>query len=123
MKKLILIGMATIMLLSGGCSSLYRATITVTELRKEVMNDLGDELRAGRISAENWQKVVEVDNRYRQAAHAARVTLEAYRDAGTGDPAAAMLAVKTVVLELINILASYQDVETERNQLTKAVKL
>lgn len=106
-----------------GCGTLNQTIITVTEIRKEVMNDLGEALRNGQIDAATWQKVVEYDNHYRMAARTARIALERYRDFGEGDPAASLLAVKDAVFQLIAILGNYQDVTVERSQLTNATKL
>lgn len=120
MKKLLSI--LCIALLSG-CGTLNQTIITVTEVRKEVMNDLGQALRDGRLTAATWMKIVEYDNQYRAAARTARIALERYRDFGEGDPAASFLAVKDAVFQLITILGNYQDVTVERNQLTNATKL
>lgn len=109
--------------LLAGCGTLNQTIVTITEVRKEVMNDLGQALRDGQIDAATWQKVFEYDNQYRMAARTARIALERYRDFGEGDPAASFLAVKDAVFQLIAILGNYQDVTVQRNQLTNATKL
>lgn len=124
MKKLLtMIAVATTLFLCGGCNTLFTSIVTITEIRHEVMNDLGDELRAGRISASTWAKVEQFDAEYRKAASAARITLVTYKETGSGDPVKAILSVKSAVLELINLLADYKPVSEHQSNLAKASQL
>lgn len=124
MKTIITVFVTLLLLCSGmTCRDTYTGIVTVTEIRHAVMNELGEELRAGRIDAATWEKVVQADNEYRKVARSTRIALERYRDFQEGDPLAAMLAVKATVLELINILAGYQNTVGHVQQLEKASKL
>lgn len=120
----ILITLAVCLLLAG-CKSTYQAIVTVTEVRFAVMNELGEERRAGRINDEDWQKVVEMDEQYRFAANAAADALTIYQQTGQGDPGAILRTVKASVTLLIDTLARYQVVfaEKQNKNLSKATNL
>lgn len=108
-----------------GCTNLNRTIITITDIRFAVMNELGAERRAGRINDEDWQKIVEIDDRYRFAANTAADVLTVYQQTGQGDTTAAIRAVKDVVTILIDTLAKYQVVfaANQKAQLSKSTKL
>lgn len=124
MKKLLTTtAIAITLFLCGGCKTVFTSVVTITEIRHEVMNELGDELRAGRIGSDTWAKVEQFDAEYRKAASAARITLVTYKETGSGDPVKAILSVKSAVLELINLLANYKSVNNHQDNLSKATKL
>jgi outer membrane protein TolC len=110
-----------------GCSTVYQSVVTVTDVRKSVMNDLGLMYRQGLITAEQDAKIAKFDADYLGAAKALQVTLEAYK-AGTAtdvDVATRMQTVKQAVHELINIVAMHMVTNAQQHQadLTKATKL
>jgi hypothetical protein len=102
MKKYIAL-VAAILLV--GCQSFYSSVVTVTEIRKSVMNQYGTLYRAGHISVETRDKVRIADARYLQAADTMRLALIAYQaGTSTNDPAAVLEQVKEPVYAIVNII-------------------
>lgn len=88
-----------------GCQTFYSSVVTVTEIRKSVMNQYGTLYRAGHISIETRDKVRIADARYLQAADTMRLALIAYKaGTSTNDPAATLEQVKEPVYAIINII-------------------
>jgi len=102
MKKYLAI-VATVVLV--GCASLYSSIVTVTEVRKSVMNQYGVLYRAGHISVETRDKVRAADAQYIVAADVMRLSLIAYKaGTSTNDPAAMLEQVKAPVYSIIQII-------------------
>jgi Flp pilus assembly secretin CpaC len=120
--KRVLITIAVVGLLTG-CASLYKSIITITEVRNTVMNELGVQYRAGRITPEIDVKIAAADKAYRAAATEAQVVLEAYKATKIGDATQSLIAVKKAVMTLVDILALYTDATVQYKNLTKATKL
>ncbi len=110
-------------ILLTGCSNLYRSVVTVTEVRHAVMNELGAEFRAGRMSTETWLKVEQADLQYRTAAAAAEQSLVTYKATGQGNTADAIRVVKVSVSTLIELLAGFQSTAAHTKNLRKATDL
>jgi len=88
-----------------GCQTFYSSVVTVTEIRKSVMNQYGTLYRAGHISVETRDKVRIADARYLQAADTMRLALIAYKaGTSTNDPATTLEQVKEPVYAIINII-------------------
>jgi len=102
MKKYLAI-VATVVLV--GCASLYSSIVTVTEVRKSVMNQYGTLYRAGHISEETVAKVRAADAQYLIAANSMRLALIAYKaGTSTNDPATKLEAVKAPIYGIISII-------------------
>lgn len=125
MKKLLI--MISITALLAGCTTLYSSIVTITEIRKSAMNELGALQRQGKISAETDAKIAQADATYRAAAERAEKALIAYKDgAQTDETTAAIKAVKEAVSGILDILApfiSQSEAVTYQTKLSKAQKL
>ena len=110
-----------------GCQTFYSSTVTVTEIRKSVLNELGVMYRAGRISEETDVKITKLDNDFKQTARALELSLLAVKaGASATDPADKMSEVKEVVGQLIDILvplAGSLVTDGYKSNLEKATKL
>lgn len=110
-----------------GCTTVYQSVVTITDVRKSVMNDFGSMYRQGLITPEQDAQIEKFDADFRSAAQALQITLEAYRigTATDADVAQRLQLVKQSVHELINILARYMVTDAQQHQanLTKATKL
>lgn len=122
MKKLIALTFLTIGLMTG-CGTLYKTIISITDVRNSVMNELGRQYRAGKISPEVDRKIAQADKAYRDTTAVAQSVLETYKTSGNGDPVASITAVKNTVTVLIDILATYTDASTQYRNLSTATKL
>lgn len=122
-NKIALIGL----LLLCGCQTFYSSTVTVTQIRKSVLNELGVMYRAGRISEATDAKITKLDAEFKQTAKALELSLLAVK-AGTEttDPTEKLLATKAVVGQLIDILvplAGSLVTDNYKSNLEKATKL
>ena len=124
MKKYIALAAAVLLV---GCQTFYSSIVTVTEVRKSVMNQYGVLYRAGHISVETRDKVRIADAKYLQAADTMRLTLIAYKaGTSTNDPSAQLEQVKEPVYAIINIIAPLVGevvVKQYNKDLTKANQL
>lgn len=125
MKKLIA------MMLIGclaGCTTFYSSVVTLTQLRKDILNEYGELYRAGLISNETDYKAAQADEAFRQSARALEITLIAYKE-GTADKvevAQQLTAVKTAlgqILILIEPLVVKSEMTRYNQQLATATKL
>lgn len=125
MKKLltfVLVGLV------AGCTTLYTTVVTLTQLRKDILNEYGELYRAGLISSETDYKVFKADELFREAAAAMEVTLVAYK-AGTATDAdvqkklAAVKAALGQILVLIEPLVVKSTAAKFNQQLATATKL
>lgn len=110
-----------------GCQTFYSSTVTVTQIRKSVLNELGVMYRAGRISEATDAKITKLDEEFKQTAKALELSLLAVK-AGTetADPTEKLMATKAVVGQLIDILvplAGSLVTDGYKNDLNKATKL
>jgi len=110
-------------LLLVGCTTVFNSIVTITEVRNNTMNELGNQYRLGKISADVDKKIADADKAYLAAAEAAQRSLEVYKATGQGDPKLILASVKTTVTSLIDILASYANASVQYKQLEKASKL
>jgi len=124
MKKYIAI--AAILILVG-CQSFYSSVVTVTDIHKSVLNELGVLYREGKISNELDMRIEMTDVSFRLGCKSLEASLKAYKaGTSTNDPALKLDMVKQPVHDLIDILAPFV-VKTISNQhyndLNKATKL
>ena len=110
-----------------GCQTFYSSTVTVTQIRKSVLNELGVMYRAGRISEETDAKITKLDADFKQTAKALELSLLAVK-AGTAttEPTEKLIATKEVVGQLIDILvplAGSLVTDKHKSNLEKATKL
>lgn len=117
----------TALVILCGCQSFYSATVTVTQIRKSVLNELGIMYRAGRISEETDAKITKLDIEFIKTVRALELSLIAVKN-GTGEanPTDKLLASKAVVSELIDILvplAGSLTTDKYKSNLNKATKL
>lgn len=124
MKKYIALSLAVLLV---GCQTFYSSVITVTEVRKSVLNELGVLYRAGQISDETDRRIEAADQQFKVAARSMELALLAYKaGTSTNDPAAKLLEVKRPVAELISIMAPYVGkivTDKHNNNLAKATQL
>ena len=124
MKKYLALVAAIVLV---GCQTFYSSVVTVTEIRKSVMNQYGVLYRAGHISVETMEKVHVADAQYLKAAEIMRLTLIAYKaGTSTNDPAATLEQVKEPVYAIINIITPLIGevvAKQYNNNLTKANQL
>lgn len=116
----------TIIILCG-CQTFYSSVVTVTQVRKSVINELGVMYRAGQISEATDLKIAKLDLEFQQAARSLELTLLAVK-AGTAteDPKEKLLATKAVVSQLIDILvplAGSLVTDKHKSNLESATKL
>ena len=124
MKKLLTI-VAVIVL--TGCQTFYSGIVTVTEVRKSVMNEYGKLYRAGQVSEDTVAKVRSADAQYLAAADSLRLALLMYK-AGTttNDPALKLEEVKAPVQAIITVITPLIGkviANQYGNSLTKATQL
>ena len=87
------------------CHKTYTGIVTITEVRKSTMNELGALHRQGLIDEVTDRKIEVADEKYRQAAKVAEIALVAYKNGGQqNDYINALTAVRAAVGELISIL-------------------
>lgn len=124
MKKYIALSVAVLLV---GCNTLYNSIITVTEVRKSVLNELGVMSRQGLISDKTDKQIEEADNQFKTAARSMELALLAYKaGTSTNDPMLKLEEVKAPVRSLIDILTPLagQAVGLKyNNNLNKATKL
>lgn len=124
MKKYLAVGLAIMLV---GCQTFYSSVVTVTEIRKSVINELGVLSRAGQISEETDKKILDADDRFKEAARGMELALIAYKaGTSTNDPITKLQEVKAPVRDMINILAPMvlKTVANKHyNNLEKATKL
>lgn len=124
MKKLI----ALSLILLTGCTTLYTSIVTLTQLRKDIMNEYGVLYRAGQISPETDLKITKADEKFREAAAAMETVLIHYK-AGTAtdaDVTAKLTAVKAAIATVITLIEPYVIVQTTvkfQTQLATAKQL
>lgn len=105
MKKYIALVAAMLLV---GCQTFYSSVVSVTEIRKSVIDELGVLYRAGQITPNTDRKIAELDSQFKAAARVMELSLKAYK-AGvtTEDPAKFLLQVKEPVYALIDVLAPF----------------
>jgi hypothetical protein len=111
----------------AGCATVYQSVVTITDVRKSVMNDLGAMHRQKLLTPEQDAQIAKFDADYLMAAKSLQTVLEAYK-AGTAtdiEVAERLQNVKQLVHNLINIVAMHyvNQADTHRENLTKATKL
>lgn len=110
-----------------GCQTFYSSTVTVTQIRKSVLNELGLLYRAGKISAETDAKITKLDAEFLQAAHALELSLLMVKSGGSDtDPVDKLLDVKVVINQLIEILVPFVNsavADGYKDNLEKATQL
>lgn len=109
-----------IALLVAGCAGIYSTIITITQVRKDVMNEYGKLYRAGKISTELDTKIVKADENYRLAANQCERVLIAYKTgaANKADVAAQIANVKIMLAVILDVLEPYL-VEQKSAQLNQ----
>ena len=124
MKKYIALSLAVLLV---GCQTFYSSVVTVTEIRKSVLNELGTLYRAGQISDETDKRIELADSQFKTAARSMELALLAYKaGTSTNDPAAKLQEVKRPVAELIAIMTPFVGkvvADKHNNKLEKATKL
>jgi hypothetical protein len=124
MKKYLALSLGILLV---GCQTFYSTIITVTDVRKSVMNELGTMYRAGQISDETDKRIGAADAQFIVAARSLELSLVAYKNGtSTNDPSAKLDSVKAPVRELISILtplAGKLVTDKYNNNLNKATKL
>jgi len=109
-----------------GCSTIFSATVTVTEIVDSVMKDWAALSNAHKTTAEIDAKVIAAHNHYREAAKVAQDALIAYKASGDqGQYIATLTALKATVgpiIDLITPLLSPSKVQSLQTKLTKASK-
>jgi Flp pilus assembly secretin CpaC len=110
-----------------GCQTFYSSVVTVTEIRKSVLNELGVMYRAGRISEETDHRITQLDTDFKTTAKSLELALLAYK-AGTttNEPTAKLIEVKAVVSQLIDVLvplAGSLVTDKHKSNLERATKL
>lgn len=125
MKKLI-----SVLLIGAicGCTTLYTSIVTITQLRKDILNEYGQLYRAGLISSEIDYKASLADAAFIEAAAAMEVVLVAYKNgtATDADVQQKFIVVKAAlaeILALIEPLVVKSTANTYRKQLATATKL
>ena len=125
MKKLI-----SVLLIGAicGCTTLYTSIVTLTQLRKDILNEYGQLYRAGLISSEIDYKASLADAAFIEAAAAMEVVLVAYKNgtATDADVQQKFIVVKAAlaeILALIEPLVVKSTANTYRKQLVTATKL
>jgi hypothetical protein len=102
MKKLL---MVATLIVAVGCQTFYSSVVTVTQIRKSVLNELGVMSRNGQISDATDKRIQIADDQFKMAARSMELALAAYKaGTSTNDPALKLLEVKAPVQELIGIL-------------------
>lgn len=125
MKKLIAI---ILIGLVSGCTTLYSSIVTLTQLRKDVMNEYGELYRANLIRPEIDYKITKADEKFREAAAAMEIVLVHYK-AGTAtdaDVTVKLNEVKTAIASILILIEPYivvQKTSTFKQQLATATKL
>src|SRR5689334_1503248 len=102
-NKLLTLG--AILLLTG-CTTLYTAIVTVTQVRNSAMTELARLSVNGMISPETDTKIDNADNIYLLSAKQAQLALETYKNGGPDNRVATMKAVKNAVSGILDILAA-----------------
>jgi len=125
MKKLI-----SVLLIGAicGCTTLYTSIVTVTELRKDILNEYGELYRAGLISPDIDYKASLADAAFIDAAAAMEVVLVAYKngtatDADVQQKFAVVKAALAEILLLIEPLVVKSTADNYHKQLATATKL
>lgn len=124
MKRLLT--MLATALLVAGCAGLYTTVVTITQIRKDTMNEIGRAYREGKISPETDAKIAKADSEYLKAAAMAEKILVAYKEgtATKGAVAAQILGVKAALTSLIDIAEPFLvKPSNQRNQLAAATQL
>lgn len=105
MKKYIALVAAMLLV---GCQTFYSSVVSVTEIRKSVLNELGVLYRAGQITPATDAKITVLDSQFKAAARVMELSLKAYK-AGvtTEDPVQYLPQVKEPVYALIDILTPF----------------
>jgi len=123
MKKILALTAAMLLV---GCTTLYNSVVTITEVRKSTLTELGTFYRLGLISPETDAKIEKADQQFLKAASVLELSLTAYKSGqDVTNKAELIKAVKAPVFELINILATYSvEAATKNNKnLEKANQL
>ena len=125
MKKLISVLLIGVIC---GCTTLYTSIVTITQLRKDILNEYGQLYRAGLISSEIDYKASLADAAFIEAAAAMEVVLVAYKNdtATDADVQQKFIVVKAALAEilvLIEPLVVKSTANTYRKQLATATKL
>ena len=125
MKKLISVLLIGVIC---GCTTLYTSIVTITQLRKDILNEYGQLYRAGLISSEIDYKASLADAAFIEAAAAMEVVLVAYKNgtATDADVQQKFIVVKAAlaeILALIEPLVVKSTANTYRKQLATATKL
>lgn len=96
------------------CHKTYTGIVTLTQVRKSALNELGILHRQGLIDEGTDKKIEMADARYREAARVAEVALVAYKNGGQqSDYLNALEAVRLTVSELIGILMPLKPVTAQ----------
>ena len=110
-----------------GCATFYSTVVTITKIHDSVVSELALLYNSGKISKETNAKILLYDTEYLKASDTLAKTLEAYKlgQATDADKTAKLLALKSVLNDLIVILAEYapRNASTAQAQLKKADKL
>lgn len=108
------------------CHKTYTGIVTITQVRKSALNELGMLHRQGLIDDVTDKKIEAIDLRYREAARLCEVALVAYKNGGQqSDYINALQAARSIVGELIGILMPLKPVTAQplSVQLASATEL
>jgi len=102
-----------------GCVSFYQSVVTVTQVRKSVMNELGVLYRAGQISDDTDKQIEAADARFINACRALELGI------AFGAATNSLRDVKIPVAELISILGDFsiRAANKHGDDLNKATQL
>jgi len=124
MKKYIALVAAMLLV---GCQTFYSSIVSVTEIRRAVIDELGVLYRAGQITPTTDAKIAVLDSQFKAAARAMELSLKAYKAGTTTDtPEELLPRVKEPVYGLIEILAPFAGkvlAEQYTGKLNNATKL
>lgn len=125
MKKYIVI--AATLLLVGCTTTFYSGIVSVTEIRRSVINEYGEVYRTGNVPQAVDMRMEMADASYRMAAKSLQLSLIAYKNGtSTNDPMLKLEMVKQPVRDMIDILTMFVSTKTANqhvNDLNKATKL
>lgn len=96
------------------CHKTYTGIVTITQVRKSALNELGILHRQGLIDEGTDKKIEAIDLRYREAARVCEIALVAYKNGGNqSDYLNALQAVRSIVGEFIGILMPLKPVTAQ----------
>ena len=120
MKKLLICALAIALV---SCGTLYTNIVTVTTVRKDIINQLGVQYRAGLIDHKTDLQITAADNNFKEAARLMELALTMKKMGQPGEPAIKLSDVKAPLLEMIIILNNFTSTTLLKKNLDSATKL